>query len=212
MADTTRPELLATVKRYLVEALAARGSGDCPEPAAWDVFFEQYNGILRRFSTRVGYHPDEADELLQEVWLDVVRLLGKFEYDPARGGFRRWLFRIMRSKAADLARRRTEIVSLQQLGQSGPPDTNRSDPATVAHKSFLAETVRTAIESYRAEADPGEWQVFERCKLHGRNSSEVAVELGLTPEAVRKRLQRGLARFREQLTNLIGHISPDEIE
>src|SRR3954453_12628591 len=57
-----------------------------------------------------------AEELTQEVFLKVWRSSGTF--DPARGGFSTWLFRVTRSTALDLHRKRARRVHPVPEGDS----------------------------------------------------------------------------------------------
>jgi DNA-directed RNA polymerase specialized sigma24 family protein len=90
------------------------------------------------------------------------------------------------------------------------PDAAAEDPAAVVERKFLVEFVRLATERFRAEAAPEDGQVFECCKLRGQTSGEAGAALGLTPEAVRKRLQRLLGQFRQTLTQIIGPVETAE--
>jgi RNA polymerase sigma-70 factor (ECF subfamily) len=216
MTDTTRPELLQQAKTFLASAIQERGQPPPGDQQDWEEFFDLYNGILTRFAGKLGFRPGEIDDLLQEVWTDVVRLLPTFEYDPAKGGFRRWLYRIMRSKAADIGRRRRRLAREKALPESPSggwealPDAGGEDPAVAVERKFLVEIVQLATERFRATAAPKDWQVFERCKLGGQASSVVGPELGLTAAATRKRLQRSLGQFRQILIHLIGGVEPED--
>lgn len=209
MSHTTQPELLERTKRYFARAITERATHGVADLEAWEEFFDLYNGLLRRFAWRLGANAQETDDLIQEAWSDVIRLLPGFVYDRSRGGFRRWLFRIMRSKAADAGRRRIRCSAPQLLSPSEierQPAAAREDPARIAEVRFLSEITRVAIDRYRCAANPGEWTVFDQCRLAERPVAEVAAELGITPEAARKRLQRGSAAVRVELARLIGDL------
>jgi RNA polymerase sigma factor (sigma-70 family) len=216
MADSTRPELLRRVKGALVKALGEQGTWTPADRAAWEEFFDLYNGILTRFAFGLGCGPGETDDLLQDVWTDVIRLLPKFEYDAGRGGFRRWLYRILRSKVADFGRRRRRLTATQEQAGAIPggleavPDSDAEDPARAMERKFLVEVVHVATERFRTSADPADWQVFEGCKLRGETSAQIGAALGISPEATRKRLQRALGQFRQVLTQIIGRVEPGE--
>jgi RNA polymerase sigma-70 factor (ECF subfamily) len=215
MAHTTRADLLENVKAYLAKAIAERGGPGSAEFAAWEEFFELYNEILRRFAVSLRLPDDEADDLVQEVWGDVIRLLPKFEYDRAKGGFRRWLYRIVKSKAIDAARRRrvrrikrssSEHVTaiLDEL-----PDPKAADPADELQKSFEFELVEVAVERLRAQATEAEFDIFRLCEREGMPRHEAAERLGLTPDAARASLYRARKRFRAILEHLVGNTTTE---
>jgi len=215
MAHTTRADLLEHVKRYLAKANAERGGPGSAEFEAWEEFFELYNEILWRFAMSLKLPDDEADELVQEVWGDVIRLLPKFEYDRAKGGFRRWLYRIVKSKAIDAARRR----SVRRMNRSASehvtavldelPDPKAADPADELQKRFEIELVEVAVERLRAQATDAEFDIFRLCEREGMPRHEAAERLGLTPDAARASLYRARQRFRAILQRLVGNSSAE---
>ena len=85
------------------EALAAviRGAqrGD---PAAYDVLVDQYAGRLFGFLLRLTGSRHDAEDLMQEVFLRVVRMIGHYDH---HGRFEAWLFRIAMNLVRDRGRR-----------------------------------------------------------------------------------------------------------
>jgi len=74
---------------------------------------EAYRELIERFGPRLRYflrklvpRADRADDLVQEVWIDVFRQLPKLE---DAGAFTGWMYRIARGKAALEIRRNGRI-------------------------------------------------------------------------------------------------------
>lgn len=74
---------------------------------------DAYRELVTRFSPRLRYflckqggRGDRADDLVQEVWLDVVRQLPRL---ADAGAFTAWLYRIARGKLALDARRNGQV-------------------------------------------------------------------------------------------------------
>src|SRR5215212_8808250 len=87
-----------------------------------------------------------AEELTQEVFLKVWRSSGTF--DPSRGGFSTWLFRVTRSVALDLHRRRARRVRPEPYGDSHVAITRDSSagPQEIAEESWLSWRISRALE------------------------------------------------------------------
>lgn len=209
--DTTQSSLLEAIKAYL--------AGDSHGAAAtfdqWREFYATYNDILTRFATKQRFRGDEIEDLMQDVWMEVIRHLPAFDYDQQRGGFRRWLYTIVRTRTLDRARRRKSRQNLRgQLldfgyaaGAGASPD---SDPSEELDRAFRVEIVRVALERLQKRATDLEWQVFHRCRIRDQSSTEAAGELAISAESVRKALQRAHAKLRAALIELLG--SSDDLE
>jgi RNA polymerase sigma-70 factor (ECF subfamily) len=61
---------------------------------------------------------------------------------------------------------------------------------------------RRALLELRGEFEQRTWQAFLATALEGKNATEVAKDLGLTPAAVRKAKSRVLGRLRAELGEL----------
>src|SRR5438105_14026298 len=97
MADSvsTRPSLLVRIR-------------DCQDHQAWGQFVEIYAPMVYGYALKQGLQDADAADLTQDVLRAVARSAARLNYDPARGTFRGWLFRVVRNELADFgaARRR----------------------------------------------------------------------------------------------------------
>jgi len=157
----------------LVEA-ARRG-----DRAAFGRVFEQFapmvHGILL-----ARLPSEDADDLLQDVFLHALERLETLRSAPAVGG---WLAMIARNRAVDFHRTRPTLVAL-------PPNLSIIDPRRSEVAQVLA-IVRTLPEAYR---EPLVLRLVE-----GMTGPEIAEHVGLTPASVRVNLHRGMQLLREKL-------------
>ena len=65
--------------------------------SAWNEFFHRYEGFIRAHFSIYGLDPDTRDELCQRVWVELVRRMPAYQYDPGRS-FRGWLRRLCRHR------------------------------------------------------------------------------------------------------------------
>ncbi len=93
------------------------------DPAAFDALVDSYSPRLFGFLYRLTGHRSDAEDLLQDVFLRVVR---KIEHYDHSGRFDAWLFRIATNLVRDRARRaqRTpRLTSLEGRGEHGASDS-----------------------------------------------------------------------------------------
>ena len=79
---------------------------------AWDRFVLLYTPFLSHILiNHLHIRPQEAADLVQEVFITLLRTLPKFQYDPTKGNFRGYLRRVCTNKAADLRRKRQSAAA-----------------------------------------------------------------------------------------------------
>lgn len=202
MSDTTQPRTLERIRLALIRSSKNRNLGEAlPPDTLWAEFCDKYNRILRAFAINSGCPQDSIDDIVYEVWCDVLKYLPKFEYDPARGRFRSWLYRITKSKAIDEARR------LGRHPEICPDEPTTDfwqqiiDPQAVNHDDVLntlyhQELIGSIMETFRENAPAKQQEVIHRFFFLGQDYEKVAREMGLEEENVRKLKQRALATIK----------------
>ncbi|MEO8426736.1 MAG: sigma-70 family RNA polymerase sigma factor, partial [Verrucomicrobiota bacterium] len=78
---------------------------DLDDRESWRTFFDLYWRMLYNVARRAGLAEADAQDVVQETVVAVARQMPEFQYDPARGTFKHWLFRIVRRRVADHLRR-----------------------------------------------------------------------------------------------------------
>ena len=84
----TRPSLLLRIR-------------DAQDHAAWVEFVEVYAPLVHAYARTRGLQDADAADVTQDVLQAVANHAERFDYDPSRGSFRGWLFRITLNKLRD---------------------------------------------------------------------------------------------------------------
>jgi RNA polymerase sigma factor (sigma-70 family) len=94
---------------------------------AWDGFYRSYADILRRMASRFHLDAGESEDLIQEVWLQVIVHLSKFEWQPDGSGLGGWLYTLIRNKALNLIRHKARhpvrlagAMEMHEVADRGP--------------------------------------------------------------------------------------------
>ncbi len=181
IGTTTRASLLAKVR-------------DNADGEAWSQFETLYRDMLIRFCRSRGLQHADAEDVIQLVFTKLVSGLRNFEYDPAKGRFRDYLFRCVRSAISDW-NRRPKPQALGVLDSGNEPADNDAELATTFEREWVDHHYRIAIEQAKESCDPQSVHVFEST-LAGKNVREIAAELSMTEAAVYKAQQRMKERLR----------------
>jgi RNA polymerase sigma-70 factor (ECF subfamily) len=169
--------------------------------AAWSEFLELYTPILFRWARRLGLQQSDAADLVQDVFVVLVRRLPEFEYDPKKS-FRAWLRTILVNRWRDAGRRAAVLV--EHVGHPALDELN--DPHEMpdfAETEYREMLMRRALELMQREFKPTTWKACWEQLVEGRPAADVARDLGLTVNAVYVARSRVLRRLREYLDQLI---------
>jgi RNA polymerase sigma-70 factor (ECF subfamily) len=176
------------------EALIARICMD--DSDALGLLFSRYARLVWAISRRILQNNEEADDLLQDVFLLVRRRASVF--DPAKGTVRSLLVQMCYQRAfsrrRDLARRNfyfsgeiTEDAAIAKHPWSLPP----------YDKGLDAHFGRTGIQRAWEDLSVEQRETLRLCFFEGHTLKEIAVRLGQSYGTVRHHYYRGLAKLRK---------------
>src|ERR1041384_2789873 len=77
---------------------------------SWREFFDTYWRLIYTTALNARLTDSEAQEVVQETVLTVVRKIKSFHYDPAVGSFKGWLLTIVRWRIGDQFRKRPQQI------------------------------------------------------------------------------------------------------
>jgi RNA polymerase sigma-70 factor (ECF subfamily) len=175
---------------------------DTQDQAAWGDFLAFYEPLLYSYVAKKGVRPHDAGDVVQNIFIALLRALPSFALDKTRGRFRTWLWQVTANAVTDWARaRQRDARTGGGLENSGaepavlPPQPEEAWEAATRERIFAE-----ALPELRAETDPKTWACFEQHVLKHRPGQEVGAELGLKPNTVYVNASRVLARLRERCT------------
>jgi RNA polymerase sigma-70 factor, ECF subfamily len=143
---------------------------------------------LRRYARALLYHPEDADDLVQDC---LERAIGRRHLGYGGATVRPWLFRIMRNLHANQVRSRLRQPSVE------PIQALREEPAEDG--SQTAWLTLREMETALAELQEEQRQVVVMVALSGMTYQDCATALGLPIGTVMSRLARGREHLRQAL-------------
>jgi RNA polymerase sigma-70 factor (ECF subfamily) len=191
---TTRPSLLVRLR-------------DARDKESWRDFVGIYAPLVYGFARRRGLQDADAADVTQDVLRAVAQAVDRLDYDPEKGSFHSWLFKVAHRKLLDhqAGQRRccrgTGDSAVQELLEEQPApaeDQSRWD-AEYEHRLFT-----WAAGHVRGRFTTATWQAFWDTAVAGKPAREVADALGLSVGAVYIAKSRVQARLREEIQRLQG--------
>jgi RNA polymerase sigma factor (sigma-70 family) len=168
------------------QLMAAYTAGDS---AAFRVIFERYAPLLMRSMLRELYVREEANDLVQQTFLQLHR--ARADFDPGQK-LKPWIFTIAMNLKREYFRRRKRRPERSLDAEAGP------EPAVLALGAAQVEARRT-LARVMGELPPDQREVIELHWFDGLEFPEVAVVVGASLSAVKVRAHRGYVRLREAL-------------
>ena len=171
------------------------------DDVAWERFVRLYTPMLMASVKRLGLQDAEAADVVQDVFLLLQKKLPEFEYDATKR-FRSWLQTVTINKCRDHLRSRKRNVHQADSGRlRALADGDNVELFT--EEEYRQHLVRQAMAIMKSEFETNTWRACWEHTVAERPASEIAAELGMTPNAVYLAKSRVLRRLREHLAGLL---------
>ncbi|MGA2098286.1 MAG: sigma-70 family RNA polymerase sigma factor [Candidatus Acidiferrum sp.] len=172
------------------------------EEEAFALLYRRHQGALYRFALRMTGSAWGAEEIVQDVFMTLIRDPKK--YDPERGTVGGLLFGIARNRVMKHLERRPREVSLEEKNEDGTGSgivlQDNFTPAMWVEKRQRMERVRSAVLELPTEFR----EAVVMCELEEMSYEEAAQMTGCPIGTIRSRLHRGRALLLAKLEMLRG--------
>ena len=178
---------------------------DPRDEAAWREFVDLYTPLVYGYARKQGLQDADAADLSQEVLTAIAGAVGRLQYDPRRGAFHNWLFKVVRRKLSNWRAARKNRTrgsgdtAIQEfLEQCPAPGGVEADWEADWQQRLFA----WACEQVRRDVTDATWQAFWKTAIDDQSGKQVAEDLGLTLTAVYHARSRVLARRKEVIQSV----------
>ena len=182
-AAVSRPARVAATSDEALVGLVARG-----DRQAMRLLFARHNVRVFRFLVRMVGNEATAEDLLNEVFLEVWRSANRFE---GRSQVTTWLLGIARFKAlSDLRRRAPDALDEETAARiEDPADSPEAIVADGDRSAILQACIQQLSDAHR--------QVIDLIYYHEQSIEEVAQIIGVPPNTVKTRVFHARKRIAE---------------
>lgn len=187
-------------------SLLAKLSEDSNE-VAWREFVELYEPAIYRFVRRRGLQDADAQEVVQEVLLNVQQLAANPPSKPI-GSFRGWLSQVARHRAIDLVRKRIRLEHVLQSQNASPNiqcNEQQELSADVRHQMFVI-----AAQRIQKLVSDMQWQSFWQTTVELQSPKQVAERLKTSVGNVYVAKCRVMEKLREEIDSILRKERKDE--
>lgn len=170
----------------LVERMVAGDEG------ALAALYDRYSGMLFAMLVRTLRDPQAAEEILQDLFLQLWR--GAARFDATRGSLPAWLMVIGRNRALSRLRTREHREIPEDIeafpANAVPSSVNLEDDA---ERSLLMEKLRSAMATLPAE----QREAVELAYFEGMTQTEIAARTGSPLGTVKSRVRSAMQSLKQ---------------
>lgn len=171
------------------------------DQSALSELYDRYSGLLLALSRRIVLDSSDAEEILQEVFLQVWNQAER--YDRGRSSVSTWLVLITRSRSIDRLRSRQvkdrTLTSMQKENRG-----QHTSPKGLG--AVLLGQRRQRLRLEMQELPNEQRQVLELAFFKGMTQSEIAGDTGIPLGTVKTRTLLAMKKLRKALSAEIGEL------
>lgn len=184
-SDEARPNDLEKFAERTRRSLILKLS-DWNDRKSWDEFYRTYWRPIYSVAIQAGLHEHEAWDVVQEVVITIAKQSRKQAYDPERGSFKAWLWKITSWRISDQFRARSKDTSsaVDAPGTTSPldltPDLDSSSFEDIWDKEWQNNVMKAALDRVKMKVSPRQFQIFDYNVIRGMKPTEVHKKLGVS--------------------------------
>jgi RNA polymerase sigma-70 factor (ECF subfamily) len=162
---------------------------------ALTILFERHSDLVFSICNRILRDQGEAEETLQQIFLDVFRAIGQF--DPNKANFKTWLLQFAYHRTFNRKRHLESkgFYSREELDEAVLGAQVYAESSQRLLQMFSSELVHL-VEQLLGTIEIRQRRVIELTFFDGMTAEEIATQTGETANVVRHNLYRGLSKLR----------------
>lgn len=166
------------------------------DAAAFDLLYARHKNGLRRYVARLVRESGPIDELLQDVWMNLIRTRATY---TVQAKFTTFIYRVAHNRVIDHVRRQAsaKVVSLHGHDDDedndvfDPPDHGLNEPARQLNAKRQAQRLLELLERLPA----AQREAFLLREEADMSVDEIAAATGVDRETAKSRLRYAVAKL-----------------
>jgi len=174
------------------------------DPDALSQLYDRYNGILKALILRVIHNEAEADDLLQEIFMEIWNQAKNFS--SQKGKPLGWMVTLARRRAIDGLRKKQAYARAEERLQN---ETEQQPDAWVhnaTEEEIVLSDTRSLIRRVISGLPPAQQQAIDLAFFRGMSQREIAAKTNTPLGTVKTRLELGLKKIYDGLKELRGEL------
>jgi RNA polymerase sigma-70 factor (ECF subfamily) len=179
-----------------IELLRQIAAGD---RSAFAEFYDRHSVLMFSVASRILNDPAEAEDVLQEAFMQIWEKAGKFDSQLGRASS--WAAILVRNRAIDRIRSAQRRNRLAQ--EAGPELAFAAAECATANETLHGVEKAKMIQSAIGELPADQRSAIQLAYFSGLTHTEISEKLQEPLGTIKARIRRGLMKLREQLEGLV---------
>ncbi|MEK6593205.1 MAG: RNA polymerase sigma factor [Pseudomonadota bacterium] len=168
------------------------------DAGAFDVLYRRHKGGLYRYLLRQCRDPAAAEELYQDVWMNLIRARGSYEVTAK---FTTYVYRLAHNRLIDHYRKNAHGAALSYDDETGPQIDEPAAPLqSQPEANYDIRQLAARLMSLLAELPEAQREAFVLHQEAGMGIEEIAAATGVTRETAKSRLRYAMAKLRRGMS------------
>jgi RNA polymerase sigma-70 factor (ECF subfamily) len=180
-----------------VDLMLGIQSGDAD---ALSQLYDRYSGIMKALILRIIHNETEADDLLQEVFMEIWNQAKNFSAE--KGKPLGWMVTLTRRRAIDALRKKQAYARAEERLQAQPEQQPLAWVQNATEKDIEAGDTRVLMAKVINSLPEAQQQVIELAFFQGMSQREIASHTNVPLGTVKTRLELGLKKIYDGLKEL----------
>jgi RNA polymerase sigma-70 factor (ECF subfamily) len=174
------------------------------DPNALAQLYDRYNGILKALILRVIHNEAEADDLLQEIFMEIWNQAKNFS--SQKGKPLGWMVTLARRRAIDGLRKKQAYARAEERLQNETEQQPDAWAHNVTEEEIVLSDTRDLIRKVIAGLPPAQQEAIDLAFFRGMSQREIAAKTNTPLGTVKTRLELGLKKIYDGLKELRGEL------
>ena len=170
------------------------------EPEALAALYDRYSGILKSLIMGVIHNDAEADDLLQEIFMEIWNQAA--HYSAQKGKPLGWIVTLTRRRSIDRLRKKQAYARAEERLQN---ETEQQPDAWVHNSTeddIEHSDTRRLILGVLKNLPVAQREAIDLAFYHGMSQREIAAKTGIPLGTIKTRLELGLKKISEALRGM----------
>jgi RNA polymerase sigma-70 factor (ECF subfamily) len=169
-------------------------------PEALEELYDRYSGILKSLIMGVIHNDAEADDLLQEIFMEIWNQAA--HYSAQKGKPLGWIVTLTRRRSIDRLRKKQAYARAEERLQN---ETEQQPDAWVHNSTeddIEMSDTRRLILGVLGNLPIAQREAIDLAFYHGMSQREIAAKTGIPLGTIKTRLELGLKKISEALKGM----------
>lgn len=162
--------------------------------------YDRYNGILKALILRVVHNEAEADDLLQEIFMEIWNQAKNFS--AQKGKPLGWMVTLARRRAIDGLRKKQAYARAEERLQNEIEQQPDAWVHNATEEAIVLSDTRVLVRRVISGLPPAQQQAIDLAFFRGMSQREIAAKTNTPLGTVKTRLELGLKKIYHGLKEL----------